>query len=475
MSLRFQTTLHLLLALLFLCSSVLLEPATSYAAPQGSSPRITSIGGVRPGQVLRGRVVIEAKVSGTRPRTVVFQLDGPHRHNHTEYGAPYFFGGGVNGKPKGWDTTRYPDGTYTLRVTATDRGGRKDSETVRFAVNNHLEAQPQPTTPPSFPTTEPKPDDPFAPPVLHNPKTVYLSNSRPSYRGNGKEDVRVVVTEKLTRPAAVRNVRNLVLIGGEFTIGQPIPRPLPRLTQRQMNELAMRHKGLSIADVSGTAYLEGIYINGTNGNMTEGLMTYNTTGKRFPHAKIVVVNSRIEGMRTTLDDVWSKGEADRDERPGSGRLDGQPRFNKSDSIEHLYGSLLLKNVSVIGSDFQGIYATAQHGNSLGEMRAMRVNLRGIRQAAWCINNAKRSGVVWTQADELYNRQDSHSKYPNNKTFPYMYGDRGDGPDIVTASYVRWTKNAKVAKGMTIYFGDPLQGDFAPASKVGRSYDAQFFR
>jgi hypothetical protein len=463
-----------LLVLLLLVLGTLLVPVEASAASQARGPQISAIAGVRAGDTLRGRVVIEAKVGGTRPRTVVFQLDGPQRHTHTEYGAPYFFGGGVNGKPKGWNTTGYPDGTYTLRVTATDRGGRKDTETVRFVLNNHTEPQPQPTEPTVLPT-EPKPPDPFAPPVLRNPKTVYLSNARPTYRGNGREDVRVVVTEKLTRPAAVRNVRNLILVGGEFTIGQPIPRPLPRLTQRQMNELAMRHKALSIADVSGTAYLEGIYINGTNGNMTEGLMTYNTTGKRFGDAKIVVVNSRIEGMRTTLDDVWSKGEAERDERPGSGRLDGQPRFNKSDGIEHLYGSLLLKNVSVIGSDFQGIYATAQHGNSLDEMRAVRVNLREIRQAAWCINNPRRAGVVWTQADELYNRQDSHSKYPNNKTFPYMYGDKGDGPDIVTASYVRWTKNAKIAKGITIYFGDPPQGDFAPANKVGRSYDARFFR
>jgi hypothetical protein len=97
---------------------------------------VTGFRGVTGGQALRGRIFIEALVQGSAITRVVFQLDGPRSATHTEYERPYFFQGNTAAGPRGWDTTTYPDGEYTLTATAFDSAGRRGARPVRFRVAN---------------------------------------------------------------------------------------------------------------------------------------------------------------------------------------------------------------------------------------------------------------------------------------------------------------------------------------------------
>jgi hypothetical protein len=114
-----------------------------------TGPRLNGLTGVTEGQKLSGTVAIEALASGAKE--VVFKLDGPKPVQHTERIARYFFMGDVENKPKGWDTTAFPNGAYMLTVTARD-GTASTSLMVHFEIANS--AAPQPTVVP-LPTAAP--------------------------------------------------------------------------------------------------------------------------------------------------------------------------------------------------------------------------------------------------------------------------------------------------------------------------------
>ncbi|MCG8351595.1 MAG: hypothetical protein MI924_27835 [Chloroflexales bacterium] len=118
-------------------------PATDVPPPPTTviptGPRITDIRGVQDGQTIRGRVVIEAQVTGTDIAQVTFTFAGPQSATWTEQRAPYFLGGDRNGQPLGWDTKQLPNGAYTLTVTATDRANQSDSRVIRLQINNERE------------------------------------------------------------------------------------------------------------------------------------------------------------------------------------------------------------------------------------------------------------------------------------------------------------------------------------------------
>jgi hypothetical protein len=102
-----------------------------------TGPTVTGFAGVIEGQAVFGTVTIEALVDGVNVSKAVFELSGPNAATWTEKNAPYYFMGDTGGVAVGWDTTSYPDGTYTLTATATDGEGLTGSAQIRFTVANN--------------------------------------------------------------------------------------------------------------------------------------------------------------------------------------------------------------------------------------------------------------------------------------------------------------------------------------------------
>jgi hypothetical protein len=115
------------------------------ASPSSESPSISGFAGVSDGQFVSGTLAVQAIAQGRDIEQVEFQLDGPRAASWTETAAPYYFQGNTEGRPRGWNTRQYPDGTYTLTATVTDRSGRSSARSVRFRVQNSSEATPTPT------------------------------------------------------------------------------------------------------------------------------------------------------------------------------------------------------------------------------------------------------------------------------------------------------------------------------------------
>ena len=68
---------------------------------------------------------------------VHFELTGPVNRSVYRRGFnPSFMSMAKIGRPGMWDTTRYPDGDYTLRVTAVVPGGIDSSTSVHFRIQN---------------------------------------------------------------------------------------------------------------------------------------------------------------------------------------------------------------------------------------------------------------------------------------------------------------------------------------------------
>ena len=112
------------------------RPTATTATATASGPQISGIIGVQAGQTLKGAVAIEARVSGSEIDNVTFTLSGPKAATHIERSAPYFFMGDSAGKPYGWDTRGYPNGSYTLKAVVTDRSGRSAAAQITFQVGN---------------------------------------------------------------------------------------------------------------------------------------------------------------------------------------------------------------------------------------------------------------------------------------------------------------------------------------------------
>src|SRR3954466_10310550 len=108
----------------------LIMPLATQRTQAASGPTITGFTGVQANQLLAGRVNIQALVAGQSIAKVVFNLSGPKSNTQTEKTAPYTFFGDVNGVPNGWDTTSYPNGSYTLKATVSDTSGRSNSKSI---------------------------------------------------------------------------------------------------------------------------------------------------------------------------------------------------------------------------------------------------------------------------------------------------------------------------------------------------------
>jgi hypothetical protein len=402
-------------------------------------PQLLDLIGAPADQRLRGHVRLGANVAGAADE-VIFSLDGPRQAIHKAYSPPYIFTPDDD-LAAGWDTSHWPDGPYMLTVEACLQGQCARSDQRLFVAN---EGDSVATMPPFV--VNPTPDEvAFQPPRLERPVQVVLSDANPRYVGDGNDAV-VIVESPMTVPAKIENVRNFVMVGAEFTIAAPLPATRPFATLSENLDVAHQHKALSLQNISGVGYLEGVYINGTNGNMSEGIQIWGASTGR-----IVIVNSRIEGAHTTPDDLVDA------------------IFNHCDLIQLMAGSLYLRNVTLRDSDFQGVYMNAEHGNVLGFVRAQRVNISDVRRQAWFLNQPDRDGEVWLEARELWNDQTATSRYVDSPRFPFL-----PKPETVSDAAVRWQDNPTIQPGTIIRRGTPPNGDFAPAEYVGTRYDRSFF-
>lgn len=123
-------------------------------AAQHSDTLNIELRGLADTATISGTLVVEAVVSSDQVERVQFQLDGAVPLRHTERITPYVLMGDTDGIPNRWDTTRHPDGAYTLNVTAFDRKGRTGQRVVRVVIANQAIPPPQPEA-----TPLPAPDD----------------------------------------------------------------------------------------------------------------------------------------------------------------------------------------------------------------------------------------------------------------------------------------------------------------------------
>jgi hypothetical protein len=91
--------------------------------------------GIADGSVVDGTIYVTAKLSGVSGfNNLEFYIDG--RGINRERTAPYTLGGDVNGRLKGYDTTKLSDGTHTLEARLNTRTGT-ESAFVTFTVANN--------------------------------------------------------------------------------------------------------------------------------------------------------------------------------------------------------------------------------------------------------------------------------------------------------------------------------------------------
>jgi len=283
------------------------------------------------------------------------------------------------------------------------------------------------------PAITPIATDSYQRPVLRNPITVYLNNDHPTYWGKGDDDVVVVVQEKITKPVTIKNARNVVLVGGEFTINAPLT--------AKTKDSVQEHRALAFQFISGTVYLEGIWINNSGGGLTEGLQF-------FAPGKLILRNSRIEGVHT---------------RPG----DTGFSYNHPDLLQVMNGSVALENVTLADSDFQGLMFGHTDGEPISELTFRNVNTYAVKRQAWFFAALDGADPVVKGCENCWHDPTGASRSGDLIYTLYPH------PVLVNGNAV-WKGIPRIQNGTTILRGRPPQGDFAPADKVGRSYDPQFF-
>jgi hypothetical protein len=272
-------------------------------------------------------------------------------------------------------------------------------------------------------------------PILRSPKTVEISNQKPTYYGDGDQDVIVIVTEKITRPAKISNVRNLVMVGGEFTINTPLTADLAN-----NRETIAAHRALALSDISGVAYIEGIFINNSGGGLSEGIQFWSSSGT------LALRNSRIEGVRTKPNDP-------------------DFAFNHPDLLQVMNGGLLLENVTLSDSDYQGLFIGQEAGLPITSVIFRNVNMSRIARQAWFFHNLQ-PRVVRNCENCWYDPTGSNR--PQDSAYGFW-------PQVrITNGYAAWDDQSVQAE-VRVGIGAPKRGDFAPAEYVGLTYTPDFFQ
>jgi hypothetical protein len=320
-------------------------------------------------------------------------------------------------------------GSHQLYLIGRERGLKID----RISIEPYTEED---STPVPTPAPQSNGQGVFTKPTLQNPKTIVITNEKPSYYGKGTEDVIVVVQGKITKPVKISNVRNMVLIGAEFTINKPLTANLQGGT-----DVIRQHRAFALSNISGVAYIEGIHINNSGGGLSEAFQTFDCN-----NATIILRNSRIEGVRT---------------KPG----DSEFKFNHPDLFQPMSGKIYVENVTFADSDYQGLFIGGEQDQKMPALFFRNVNTRQISRQAWFFLDLP-SGSV--KGCENCWHDPAGSRRPND--FGYSFYP---APQVEQSSII-WQSTSDIVKGTRIQRGMPSGGDFAPANKVGLRYDAGYF-
>jgi hypothetical protein len=122
---------------------------TTDPAPDVVDPtKIIAITGIEPNSVISGSVLVEVTTDGDTPDEVVFNVEGASELTRIETEAPYIFLSDLGA----WDTSKYPNGDYSMTATTLIDGDQTDTLTIHFTVNNTV-TLPDPIV--AFPATTP--------------------------------------------------------------------------------------------------------------------------------------------------------------------------------------------------------------------------------------------------------------------------------------------------------------------------------
>ena len=217
------------------------------------TPSVTGFSGVKEGQAVTGKAAIEAIVSGTKIARVVFQLDGPKPATKTDRNKPYFFMGDSNGVPNGWDTTKYPNGAYTLTATAINSGGQRGALAIRFSIANNTQPQPTATQTP-VPTATSRLRLPRHPEMSRRSRA---SPARPGYTTATRPPAR---TASNTRHGTRRSIRSMVATSATSTVTTRAPRCYSTKSACRPSAMSTRSRVNAKKIISATRFLSSTTI-----------------------------------------------------------------------------------------------------------------------------------------------------------------------------------------------------------------------
>jgi len=205
--------------------------------PEPAPEANLTVSGLSDGQSVTGDLFVTAAVD--QPAESV-QFEVPGHVDRTERHAPFALASDAGpGKINPWDTTELPNGSYTLRVTATLTDGRTLERTVDFTVA-HPQTQPEPKPEPQ---PEPEPTSPqiaiaSVPDELEVGQTLSISVE-------GIEDGQELFYHVFSHDWSDLIAKNVVVEGGRVLLTVP-DAPGQRRLQLQWQDKLNPHKEVVI-------------------------------------------------------------------------------------------------------------------------------------------------------------------------------------------------------------------------------------
>jgi len=279
---------------------------------------------------------------------------------------------------------------------------------------------PAPPSPPAAPKLA------WAPPVMNSPVTYHVSGDGPgSIKAAPGQDSIVVWDAPTHRRIRFDGGRNWIIRGGEV------------VNDKQWPNLDDQG-GLQFENVTGTAFVEGLYIHGSYGK--DGIRV----GAGGSNTTLIVQNSRIIE-----------------------RMSGATVYH-TDVIQPFGGIKELKVDRMTGSgDYQGQMWKEEPGTSFGPSDFRHVNYRAATpEVQYMINFVDANPTDAVTLSEVYNQPDP--LFVGGNFCRAQTGATYCGTDANGKRYVMWagkptTVNGRVTQGL------PPGGDFVPAGAAGMSY------
>lgn len=253
-------------------------------------------------------------------------------------------------------------------------------------------------------TLAPDEQGPWDPPDLQDPETVALDSGNSHARLSRDRDYLVELAEPISKVGGIviSGGRNVVLIGGHITIPKA-PEDAEEVDRR----------ALLIRWQSGTVHIEGLLIDNSGGDLSEGIQI------NAPKARIQLVNVRVEGL-----DVRDAQDLEQ---------------THPDVVQPWGGVGELRISGLTGSSaYQGIYLHADH-HQIGRVTLDRVNLIGLpgsRYLLWAAPGVSvELGEVWVQPAQDRSYRRTLRPEPPDPTWAAVRQGRPPGGDFVPAGAV----------------------------------------